>query len=339
MFRFQDAEAVLIRTNRYFERFMPVLTPSGVIIGLLFSSIFITLRPMVTWLFAFLTFVNGMGVSIKDFGTVVRRPKPILLFMLLSYIAIPGIAAIASYAFFSESPSIILGFVLLYSIPTAVAACVWSGMYDGNGALSLTLLIIGTLLAPISTPLTVKLLGAGDIAIDTNGMMLSLLEMVVIPSVIGMAVNFLSKGKCTKHVSPSLKPFTKIALLFVIVINTSQIASYIIDNASIDYLSPFAMALIFTILGFGLSYAVSRLFHLTREDSVSVVFASGMRNISAAMVIAISFFPPEAVIPVISGIVFQQSAAAISSHFLFGIRPKNDIRFYTERRAIHEECQ
>ena len=326
MFRFQDAEAVLRKANSYFERFMPVLTPTGVIIGLLFASVFISLKPWVTWLFAFLTLVNGMGVSVRDFGKVIREPKPILIFILLSYIAIPVLATIASSLLFTDKPEIILGFVLLYSIPTAVAACVWSGIYDGNGALSLTLLIIGTLLAPITTPLTVKFLGGSDIVIDTKGMMLSLLMMVVIPSVIGIAINFITKGKCTENLSPSLKPFTKLALLFVIIINTSQIASYLIDNATLDYFPPFIMALIFTIAGFGLSYMATRLFSLTREDSVSVVFASGMRNISAAMVIAINFFPPESVIPVISGIVFQQSAAAATSHFLFGTKLKNDIK-------------
>ena len=78
------------------------------------------------------------------------------------------------------------------------------------------------------------------------------------------------------------------------------------------------------LLGFIIARLVSRLFSLNREDTVSVTFASGMRNISAAMVIAISFFPPQSVLPVISGIVLQQSAVAIASHFLFGRKPGKD---------------
>ncbi len=340
MFRFQDAEEGLRKANKCFERFMPVLTPTGVVLGLLLSSFFAPMKPLVTWLFAFLTLVNGMGVSPKDFSSVIRRPKPVLAFLLLSYLILPLLVAMVSYAVFRGNQEIIIGFVLLYSIPTAVAACIWSGIYSGNGALSLTVLIIGTLLAPIATPLTVKVLGGSEIAIDTNGMIISLLWMVVIPSIAGIAINALTKGKCAEHVSPCLKPFTKIALLLVIVINTSQVAGTLLENASLKYLQPFAAALVFSVVGFILSFLLSRAMNLAEKDTVSVVFASGMRNISAAMVIAINFFPPESAIPVISGIVFQQSASAISSHFLFGRKPKNDINKSIEKEsAIHEKCQ
>ena len=319
---------------------MPVLTPTGVVLGLLLSSFFVPMKPLVTWLFAFLTLVNGMGVSPKDFSSVIRRPKPVLAFLLLSYLILPLLVAMVSYAVFRGNQEIIIGFVLLYSIPTAVAACIWSGIYNGNGALSLTVLIIGTLLAPIATPLTVRVLGGSEIAIDTNGMIISLLWMVVIPSIAGIAINALTKGKCAEHVSPCLKPFTKIALLLVIVINTSQVAEELLNGISAEYIPPLAMALLCTLAGFAISAFASRIMKLSREEAVSVTFGAGMRNISAAMVIAIEFFPPRSVIPVISGIVFQQSAAAISAHFLFGRKPKNDINKSIEKEsAIHEKCQ
>ena len=338
MFRFYSAEQLLRKLNRGLERFMPVLTPAGVILGLLLFSWLKPLKPLVTWLFAFLTLVNGMGVSVSDFGRIIRRPKPVLVFGALSYIIIPVLAALVSRLLFDAETA--LGFILLYSIPTAVAACIWAGIYNGSGALSLTILIIGTMLAPVSTPLTVRLLGGSDISIDTAGMMLSLLQMVVIPSAAGIAVNYFTKGRCCDHVAPSLKPFTKIALLMVISINTSQVAEELLNGISAEYIPPLAMALLCTLAGFAISAFASRIMKLSREEAVSVTFGAGMRNISAAMVIAIEFFPPRSVIPVISGIVFQQSAAAISAHFLFGRKPKNDIKSTKEKEtAINEECQ
>ncbi len=303
---------------------MPVLTPLGVLLGLLFYGVFMPFKETVTWLFAFLTLVNGMGVSVKDFGSIIRHPRPVAVFLLCSYILLPVSATFVSKLIFSSSQETILGFALLYSIPTAVVACIWSGIYGGNGALSLTVLVIGTLLAPIATPLSVRLLAASEITIDTKGMMISLLMMVVIPSLIGIALNFITKGRCTDHAVPCLKPFTKLALLLVITVNTSQVAEELISSASPAYIPDFAAAFIFTVLGFIIARLVSRLFSLNREDTVSVTFASGMRNISAAMVIAISFFPPQSVLPVISGIVLQQSAVAIASHFLFGRKPGKD---------------
>ena len=323
MFRFSAVEQQLRSANAALERFMPVMTLAGVAIGLLVPGPFRPFKPLVTWLFAFLTLVNGMGVSIGDFTAVVRKPKPVLAFLANAYILIPLAVSILARLFFHGNGDAILGYILLYSIPTAVVGCVWSGIYGGNGALSLTLLVIGTLLAPLSTPMTVKVLAASDIAIDSRGMMVSLLLMVVVPSVIGIAINTMTKGRCCEHVAPCLKPFTKIALLLVIIINTSQIAADLIGRMSAAYIPEFIATFLFVILGFLIAFCISKLLRLTRDDTISVTFASGMKNISAAMVIAIDFFPPLAVIPVISGIVLQQTTCALTAHFLFGKKPGN----------------
>ena len=322
MFRFSAIEQGLRKTNGFFERFMPILTPTGVILGLLLASFFMPLKPIVTPLFAFLTLVNGMGVSILDFGRVVRKPKPIFLFMLCVYLVAPLVMTTAAHILFSGSPDTVTGFALLYAIPTAVVGSVWSGIYNGNAALSLAMLVIGTLLAPIMTPYTVRILSSSEITMDVSGMMLSLLWMVVIPSVIGIAINAATKGSCTKHAVPCLKPFTKVALLLVIIINSSQVAEELIAAISWTYVPQFVASFVFAFSGYFMAYAIGRIGRLERRDLISMTFASSMKNISAAMVIAIDFFPPGAVLPIIFGIVLQQSTCALSAHILFGRKPE-----------------
>ena len=321
MFRFSAVEQKLIAANKGLERFMPLLTPTGVVLGLIVSDLFIGGKPFVTPLFAFLTLVSGMGVSVKDFGTIIRKPKPIFIFLLTSYIIIPCLMTGLASLFFRGNGDAITGFVLLYAIPTAVVGCVWSGIFNGNNALSLTLIVIGTMLAPVSVPLTVRVLASSHIEFDTSGMMLSLLYMVVIPSAIGILINALSKGHCTDHAVPVLKPFTKIGLLFVVIINTSQIADDLIASASVAYIPQALSAFIFTVLSFVVSSLIAKFARLDHANTVSVTFASSMKNISAAMVLAIQFFPPASLIPIISGIVLQQTTTAISAHFLFGTKP------------------
>ena len=312
-----SAEIFLRKANRQMERLMPVLTPSGVLIGLLLFPFFKPLKPLVTWLFAFLTLVNGMGVSIADFRKVLRHPASLAVFMISAYLLLPVLSTSIAGLLFSSDPETVLGFTILYAIPTAVSGCVWSGIYGGNGALSIAMLVIGTVLAPAATPLTVRILAGSDIEIDSQGMMLSLLGMVVIPSLLGIAINWITKGRCTEHAVPSLKPLTKLSLLLVVMINTSQIAESLIAEASWAYIPDFLTAFAFTISGFVIARLLSAAFRLSMPDTIAVTFASGMRNISAAMVIAISFFPPRSVLPVIAGIVMQQSACAIAAPFLF----------------------
>jgi bile acid:Na+ symporter, BASS family len=59
-----------------------------------------------------------------------------------------------------------------------------------------------------------------------------------------------------------------------------------------------------------------------------MTFSSGMRNISAGAVIAVSFFPAAVAVPVIVGMLFQQILASLNGHFLD--------RYFNRRVSKHE---
>ena len=67
------------------------------------------------------------------------------------------------------------------------------------------------------------------------------------------------------------------------------------------------------LLGYFGSYAM---LGPTQEMQITFTYASGMRNISLGMVLATTYFSPQASIPVVLGIMFQQPAATII-HALF----------------------
>ena len=76
-------------------------------------------------------------------------------------------------------------------------------------------------------------------------------------------------------------------------------------------------AVILAVIGFPVGYVLCHLFKLKRGETVSITFAVAMRNISAALVLAISYLPEAAALPVIFSIVFQQTTAAIMGHAFF----------------------
>ncbi len=317
MFDIYALESNLRGLNRNLERFMPFLTPSGVVLGLILGGSISWMKPSVSWLFAFLTLINSMSVGVNDFYSTIKHPKPVFIFALCGYIVMPLLVCLYVNVFFHGSEDVIAGYVLLYCIPTAVVSCMWCGIYGGNMALSITILVIATCLAPVMTPFSVNLMAKSDISFDVSGMMKSLVMMVVLPSLAGMLINYITHGRCNDHAAPCFKPFTKLALLFVIMINTSQVASRLISEADWIYVPQVLSALLLSASGFVLGWLASRLFSLRHEETVSLVYAVGLKNISAALVLAIDFFPPASAIPVISGIVLQQTVCAIVSRFLF----------------------
>jgi tagaturonate reductase len=321
MFQFEAMERKLRQLNSLTERAMPILTPTGVLLGLLLGSHVSWMKPSVTFLFSFLTFCGALGINGSDFFTVLKKPKPIFLFLLIANILMPCFAWAVANLFFPSLSGTVTGYILLMAIPTAVSGYIWASIYKGNGALSLTMVLVSTALAPFMTPFTVRLLARTAVSIDTNGMILSLVQMVVIPSVIGVLINTLTKGKVNEHVTPSIKPFSKITLLMVIVINTSQVADRLLANASWQYLPIALLCAAISATGFPIAYWTGRMARLPKADNVSLTFATALRNISAALVLAIDYFPPETTLPVIFGIVFQQTICATMGYLLFGRNP------------------
>lgn len=327
-----------MKANKVLERSMPILTPAGVVIGLLLGDMISWMKPAVTWLFAFLTLSGAFGINPRDFFRVFKHPKPIIAFFVGSHVCMPLIAWGVSSLLFRGDPAIVMGFVLLFSIPTAVVGYIWSSIYHGDGALALSLILLDTILAPIVTPFTVKFLTHTAVQIDTTGMMLSLVWMVVIPSIIGIFVNFITKGTVNDHVGPCLKPLGKVALLFVVAINVSQIADEILKfNAT--YIPVVLLCIVLAVGGFLLGKLAAKLCRVGKEQTVNLTFSIGLRNISAALVLAISFFPPHSALPVIFGIVFQQTICALTGQNLFGEKRNKRTNKNAGPEQIPSECK
>ncbi len=318
MFHFQTIETSLTRLNEALDRLMPIITPLGVLVGFILGSRVSWMKPSVTWLFAFLTFSGALGISSSSFLKVVKKPKNILVFFLGTNVIMPIIAWALASLFFGSEPAVVTGYVLLLSIPTAVSGYIWSAIYKGNGALSLTLVLVSTIMAPLLTPLTISFLTQSSVTIDSTSMMLSLLKMVVIPSLLGISLNSLTKGRVTVHLAPSLKPFSKIALFFVIIINISLVSERLLTDASWAYLPIALLCAFLAASGYPIAYTLGKLFKIPYEENISITFATSMRNISAALVLSIEFFPAQTALPVIFGIVFQQTVCAFMGYFLFG---------------------
>lgn len=318
MFHFQTIETSLNKLNQALERLMPILTPAGVVLGLILGSRVSWMKPSVTWLFAFLTFSGALGINSSSFLKVIKKPKNILVFFLGTNIIMPILAWALASLFFGSDPAIVTGYVLLLSIPTAVSGYIWSAIYKGDGALSLSLILVSTILAPILTPFTVNLLTQSEVAIDSTSMMLSLIKMVVVPSLLGVLINNLTKGKVNDRVTPTLKPFSKIALFFVVIVNTSLVSERLIADASWTYLPIALLCAFLTASGYPIAFALGKLAKIPLAENKSITFATSMRNISAALVLSIEFFPAKSALPVIFGIVFQQTVCAFMGHNLFG---------------------
>jgi tagaturonate reductase len=319
---YERVRTIFVKANAVLDKMMPLITPLGIVLGFLLGGLIAPLKPLVTYLFAYVTLIGALGLDIGDFKRALQKPFILVAIFLCSHVLLPGITSIAARLCFPGQSDIVSGYVLLMTIPVAVSCYVWTSIFHGDEAVSLTMILLDTLLAPVVTPLSVRLFSGAVVSIDTVGMILSLFMMVVIPSIVGVALNQCSHNWMRASVVPFGKPFSKIALFAVIAINTSQVAGRVALAFSLIPIAALNLALAF--LGYILGFVAAKLLHAEKSVQVSMLFTIGMRNISAALVLAINFFPPESALPVVIGIVLQQTIAALSGQIFFG-REKNQV--------------
>jgi predicted Na+-dependent transporter len=297
------------RINHHLERLIPVTTPLAIVLGFVLPSVFIGLRPFVMWLFALMTFSGALKLRASELGNAVRSPVPILLFFIAAHVLMPVIAMFVSSLFFAN-PDIVTGFVLLFSGPTAVSGFIWVSIFKGDMALCLTLILLDTLLAPLVVPGSISILMGARTAMDMSGIAVSLLFMVVVPTIIGVAANETSKGKVPALICPWLDPVSKIFLMAVIAANAAAAAP------GINLMDPLVwkaavLTIALTFFGFVLIKIAAVIGKCRAPKDITLIIAGGLRNNSAVMTIAVTFFPEAAVIPTLLSIIFQQGIAAV----------------------------
>lgn len=289
---------------------MALVTPACLAAGVLFPEFASRGLPYISLAFAVMTFIGGLKSSFRDVANVFRRPVPLLLALLILHIVIPGCAFLAGTLCFPGNPNIVTGMVLEFAVPCAVVSMMWVSIYRGNSPLSLSIVVLDTLLAPFSIPLTLKLLVGSSVTIDGAGMMRDLLFMIAVPALLAMCLNQLTRGRIQERWPARLAPFSKICLIFVVTCNSSKVAPYI-RHMNPERTAVAAAILLLAAGGYAAGWLSAYLTRQNRETTVSLIYGAGMRNISAGAVIASSYFPAEVMFPVMIGTLFQQVLAAL----------------------------
>lgn len=288
---------------------MAFVSPTCVVLGVLFPDQLSVLRPAVTALFAFMTFQSSLSNTFGNLARTVRRPAPLVATLLLATALMPCVACVLAMALFGASPNLVCGIVLEYSVPVAVVSAMWANMLGGDPALSLATILVSTVAAPVTIPLTLHLLLGQTVEVDAARMMGEMVVSIALPALAGTLLNDASRGWAARDLSPVLSPAGKIALVLVILSNSTGVAPYV-RALTPQLVGVMAFICAFSVGGYALGLAAARLMRRPREQEVSMTYLVGMRNISAGAVIAAEYFPGEVMFPVVIGTLFQQVIAA-----------------------------
>ena len=255
-----------------------------------------------TWvinpLLGVIMFGMGLTLSPADFKIVLSRPKDIFIGCLTQFTVMPLLALGLTWAF-SLPQELAIGVILVGCCPGGTASNVITYLAKGDLALSVGMTAASTLLAPLMTPFLVWLLAGTMVDVDTMGMLMSIVYVVIAPIVCGLLCQRFLPG-LTKRVTPYLPALSSVAIALVVVIVVSHNADKLLTAGLLIV----AVVMIHNLLGLGIGFTVGRLLHLQIPKCVALSIEVGMQNSGLASSLAVLHFAayPLATIP---GAVFS----------------------------------
>ena len=273
---------------------------------LLVATLALTLPATFAWidtwtinpLLGVIMFGMGLTLSPHDFKVVLSRPKDILIGCLTQFTVMPLLALGLTWAF-SLPQELAIGVILVGCCPGGTASNVITYLAKGDLALSVGMTAASTLLAPLLTPLLVWAMAGTMVHVDTLGMLLSIVYVVIAPIVCGLLCQrFLPL--MTRRLTPVLPAFSSLVIALVVGI----IVAHNADRLLTAGLLVVAVVVLHNLLGLTIGFTVGRLLRLQKPKCVALSIEVGMQNSGLASSLAVLHFAayPLATIP---GAVFS----------------------------------
>ncbi len=294
--------------NRRISKLLPFLVPILIVLAVSFPHVAAHFVPYVTPIFFVMVFSGSFTLRFSDVAQVAHHPLPVLVVLLIVHIVMPLVAWGVAHLAFSHNPDIDAGIILQFLIPTASTGFAWIVIAGGNLPLALVTVFLDTLLAPLLIPLGIKVLIGASVSVNMWELMQSVSLMILIPSLLAMCCNEATKGRVSSTIGPWLQVIVKCGVCIVILASGTKIAPLV------RTFDPFLIVIALTMCGLSLvGYLMgivgAKILRADRETAIFVLYGSALRNINAGAVIAVAYFPPAAVFPVVISMLFQQATA------------------------------
>jgi len=253
----------------------------------------------------------GMGITltVDDFRRVARVPAPIVLGFVAQFSVMPALGWGIGRVLDLE-PAFAVGLILVSCCPGGTASNVVTYIARANLALSVLMTTCSTMGAVVMTPLLTTWLAGTYVRVDTWGLFLSTVQVVLLPVLTGVVLHH----RFPKLVRAVLPVAPLVAVLAIVLICASIIGT----NADALLETAPSLLLAVTLLhlgGFGLGYASAWLFGYAELIRRTAAIEVGMQNSGLGAVLATKHFAdpatalPSAISATIHSIIGSMLAA------------------------------
>ena len=239
----------------------------------------------VNYLLMIVMFGMGLTLKLSDFAVVFKRPKDIVVGCLAQFTVMPILAFLLG-KLFGLSTELFVGIILVGTCPGGTSSNVITYLSKGDTALSVGMTSVNTLLAPLVTPLLAYLYLRTTVDVDVLSMLLSIVQVVIIPIGLGLLINRFF-GKYTQKVIHTLPTVSVAAICLIIAAVVSHNSEKILSTGLIV----FVIVILHNLLGYLCGFIIGIIFKMDMPRKKAVAIEIGMQNSGLATTLAASAFP------------------------------------------------
>ncbi|MGB3586142.1 MAG: bile acid:sodium symporter family protein [Tunicatimonas sp.] len=235
----------------------------------------------------------ALELTIADFRRLLLYPRSVLVGLASQLLLLPAITYLLVLVL-NPTTSVALGMLLVAACPGGHLSNMFTVMAKGNGALSVSLTALATLVAVVTVPINFTFWSGlylqsqsevSAISLSVVQMVSTLLWVVGLPLLAGMLVN------------QYLPRFTQKARRPMRIVSLIIFAAFIVAafSANFDLFLQYIHLLLLIVLAhntiaYALGYGISTLFRLKLPDRKAIAIETGIQNSGLALVIIFNFF-------------------------------------------------
>ena len=300
----------LEKLSAFISKYMAVFVILVAAIALIQPWTFKWAAPKITILLGIVMFGMGMTLRLRDFKLVFQRPKDVFIGALAQFTIMPALAWLLAKGFGLPS-ELAAGVILVGTCPGGTSSNVMTYLARGDVALSVSMTMTTTVLAPIVTPLLTWWLAGEWVEISLAAMMMSIVQVVILPIVLGIVINSFFEETVQKIVK--LLPLVSVVAIVLIVGGVVAVsAQRILETGLLIML----VVMLHNLLGYSIGFLIAKALHMNVAKAKAISIEVGMQNSGLATSLAMLHFGAAAAIPGAIFSVWHNISGSLAANYL-----------------------
>ena len=279
------------KINERLATFFPIITLGLSLVAFMAPEPFIMCKKGIIPALGAIMLTMGLTLTTDDFKNLSDKKTAIFLGVFIQFLIMPFAAYIIAKAFGAADEQL-LGMILVGASAGGTASNVICYLAGGNVALSVTMTSVSTLLAVFFMPFLTNFYAGAVIHVPVFKMLISLVQIVLVPVVSGMLLRKFFEKQVVK-VKSGIPLVSILLIVFIIAVISALNKNNILESGIYVYI----MVVLHNLTGLFFGYGITRLFKFDVITARTIAIEVGMQNSGLSAAMAIKHFTSAAALP------------------------------------------